>query len=500
MLEVSTLLDAENIEVALSAELSASRKLLPLSSLGQALDPHTSEAAEWLHGLLSTNWQPSIERMVAASKARHGVRPIAVWDLPSSVLYRALTSKLSDHLEAPVRSSAAWKEFQESPLQLPGRYIVAADIAACYPSIDHGELSRELTIQTGAGDVVTQIIGLLQATSGRSYGLPQQSYPSDILAEAFLGALERRLVRKGLDLARYNDDFLINCQSWSEVVRTIEVLSEETRAVGLLLNDAKVLTYRRSTYQERLARVETLRETIAAEAEIDLAQILEDYDDAVVIKADQEEVDRLTAVKVLERWRRIAGGGHVADRNRVEYAAVLRLLPVAFQELSKTAEDSEAALNISRRLLRYEQTITPAVCDFYTSRTDESPLLATLDKLLTRRTYLTGWQTWWLQQPLARLDLSAQPGASRRARWLRAAYDEADRSPVLRAHTARTMARHHLIRPDQLLTLYDRSSAVERPVVVEAMALSKPPGNLAKAVTGDNKLYKWIFDWATQHA
>lgn len=349
MHQVSALLDVTDIEGSLSAELSASRKLLPVSSHRQALQPHLLEASEWLHGLLSANWQPSAERLVAASKARHGVRPIAVWDLPSAVLYRGLADKLSDRLPAPTRSSAAWKEFQESPLQRSGRYIVASDISACYQMIDHGELSRELIIQTGAGDVVAEIVGLLQAASGRSYGLPQQSFPSDLLAEAFLAALERRVVRKGLDLTRYNDDFLINCKSWSDVVRTIEILSEEARTVGLLLNDAKVLTYRRSTYQERLASVETLRNEIAAEAEIDLIRISEDYDGAEMVEAEQDAVDRLTAVRVLERWQRIAGRGHVGDSKRAEYAALLRLLPVALHELSKTAEDSDAALDISRK-------------------------------------------------------------------------------------------------------------------------------------------------------
>lgn len=501
MQEISNLLSLEEVEAALTAELTTTRKLLPTPSHLQALQPHLSQASAWLYGLLSTNWQPSSERLVAVSKARHGVRPVAVWDLASTVLYRALSNKLSDQLPTPIRSSAAWKEFQEGPLKRPGRYVVAADIAACYQMIDHGELSRELTIQSGAGEVVAQIVSLLRATSGRAYGLPQQSVPSDLLAESFLAALERRILRKGLDLTRYNDDFLINCNSWSDVVRTIEILSEEARSIGLLLNDSKVLTYRRATYEDRLARAEALRIDIAADAEIDLIQVLETYDGTPeMVEPEQEEVDRLTAVRVLERWERTAGRGQVSDSKRAEYAALLRLLPVALHELSKAPDDAPGALDISRKLLRYEQTITPSVCEFYSSRGVDTPLLETLDKLLTRRTYLTGWQAWWLQQPLARLDLTADPGAKRRVTWLRSAYSDASRSPVLRAHAAKTMARHGLITAEELLTLYDRSSAVERPVVVEAMALVKPAKNLQNAVTGDNKLHKWIFDWAIQHA
>jgi hypothetical protein len=127
-------------------------------------------------------------------------------------------------------------------------------------------------------------------------------------------------------------------------------------------------------------------------------------------------------------------------------------------------------------------------------------LLSTLDTLLTRRIYLTGWQTWWLQQPLARLDLTAGTGARRRTAWLKSAYSDSSRSPVLRSHAAKTTARHQLITAEELLALYDRSSAVERLTVIEAMAFVKPSANLENAVTGDNRLHEWIFDWAIQHA
>jgi RNA-directed DNA polymerase len=151
-------------------------------------------------------------------------------------------------------------------------------------------------------------------------------------------------------------------------------------------------------------------------------------------------------------------------------------------------------------LLRYEQTITPAVCDFLTSRHDDAALLGAFDKLLRRNIYLIGWQAWWLQQPLARLNLTTGAGCQRRTKWLGDLFADARRSPVLRAHAAKTLARHGLVTTDALLRVYDWSSSVERPIIVEAMAFLKPAKDVRNAITGDNKLHEWIFDWALQHA
>lgn len=501
MRNLADVLDQGEISASVQTELTTSRRLLPTSTHHLALVGRLEEVSEWVGGSLSSEWHPSHEQVVAASKARHGVRPIAVWDLRSAVVYRALTNRLALKLPPLVRSGSAWTQFQREPLDRPGKYIVSADIAACYQMLDHGELSRELTVQTGEGRTVEHIIELVQAVSGRSYGIPQQSLPSDVLAEVFLAALERRILRKGLDITRYNDDFRVNCESWSEVVRAIETLSEEARSMGLLLNDSKVLTYKRVTYEGKLNKADALREEIANDAELDLTDYLETYDgDFEEITPEQTAIDQLAAVRVLERWQSVAGRGQVRDSKRAEHAALVQLVPVALRELGKSSIDAPKALDISMNLLRFEQTTTPGVCEFFTGRQDDAALLASFDKLLARDVYLTGWQAWWLQQPLARLDLTTGKGSRRRTEWLEDLFKDAQRSPVLRANAAKTMARHKLITVETLLRVYDRSSAVERPVVVEAMALLKPGKAVRAAVTGDSKLEEWAFDWALQNA
>jgi retron-type reverse transcriptase len=149
-----------------------------------------------------------------------------VWDLPSRLLYRALVARIEDVLPKLNRGCEYWRAFQRLPLEQDGRYVLTADIAACYQYIDHELLSEELRVRGGDQRVVDALAALLSATGGRSYGLPQQSRASDGLAEAFLDRLERALMRRGLRAFRHNDDFRFVCRSWSEVIRAVEVLSE----------------------------------------------------------------------------------------------------------------------------------------------------------------------------------------------------------------------------------------------------------------------------------
>jgi RNA-directed DNA polymerase len=128
-------------------------------------------------------------------------------------------------------------------------------------------------------------------------------------------------------------------------------------------------------------------------------------------------------------------------------------------------------------------------------------VLDAFDGLLKSRSYLNGWQTWWLQQPVARLaGFASGAGAKRRLAWARAALTSAEHTPVLRAEGARTLARHRRIDLDEVLGIYDRSSNIVRPVLAAGVALLKPTAAVRKAVTGDSQLNGWVYDWADLHA
>lgn len=496
---LAALLSPESVRAAVDAELDAPPRQLPSSSIHPALQSRRDEVAAWAHSRLQGVFVPTPEDTVAVSKAGHGVRPVAVWDLPSRLAYSALTDLLRPELPPVDRSRSAWTAFQRAPAETDAKYIVSSDIAACYQFIDHALLASELLTQAGNPSVVGAVTDLLRETGGRTYGLPQQSAASDLLAETFLRRLERALVRRGLSVFRYNDDFRFACQSWSEVVRSVEVLAEEARAVGLTVNDLKTVTWSAAKYTASLDRAQALREEIAAEAELDLTRYDAAYDGTILVEPpDKDDVDVLAAVRVLERWNRIAGRGRTAQSRRPEHRAVVELLPAALKTLEAEPGTDPDVLALCMKILRFEQTATPAVATYLITRPDHAAVLTAFDGLLRKKAYLNGWQAWWLQQPVAGLSgFATGPGAKTRRAWAQDTLVAAQHSPVLRAHAALTLARHQLVNATTLLPIYDRTSAALQPVLAAAIALCKPTTDIATAVSGDSVLHKWTYDWAS---
>ncbi|MCW2674656.1 MAG: hypothetical protein JWP14_3245 [Frankiales bacterium] len=492
------LFSEDDLRNAVDAELDSPPKQLPPSSVNPALVARREELAEWAHGRLQSTFYPTREEIVAVSKAGHGVRPVALWDMPSRLAYWALCDRLRPGLPPVDRSRAAWKDFQRAPIDTGISYIVSADIASCYQFIDHELLASELSVQSGDANAVDAVVELLREVAGRRYGIPQQSVASDVIAEAFLSRLERKLVRRRLRVSRYNDDFRFACKTWSEVVRAIEVFAEEARTMGFTVNDQKTLTWGAAKYERSLDEADQLREEIAAEAELDLTTFGEDYDGFVVLdEPDSEDVDLLTSVRVLERWDKVAGRRRVAASRRAEHRAIVDLLPAALKTLEKAPGTDSNIVDLCMKLLRFERTTTPAVAAYLTTRDDEAVLLASFDKLLKAKAYLNGWQVWWLQQPLSRQPgFASGVGGKARIAWARQALMSAEHTPVLQAHAAMTLARHKLVTATELLPLFDRASETVQPVLTAALAWTKPGPKLAAAITGDSLLNRWTYDWA----
>jgi hypothetical protein len=67
-----------DIETAMNETLDSPPRLLPTDSSFPALSCRRQEVARWVFGHITGRWMPTPERIVAVSKGRHGVRPVAV--------------------------------------------------------------------------------------------------------------------------------------------------------------------------------------------------------------------------------------------------------------------------------------------------------------------------------------------------------------------------------------------------------------------------------------
>jgi hypothetical protein len=95
--------------------------------------------------------------------------------------------------------------------------------------------SVESTIPTQLDRFLSKLAG------GRSFGLPVGGQMSRILAEVFLGSIDRRLSDAGLVWRRYVDDFTLIAANQAEAYEALSILAHSLSNYGLSLNRTKTI-------------------------------------------------------------------------------------------------------------------------------------------------------------------------------------------------------------------------------------------------------------------
>ncbi len=125
-----------------------------------------------------------------------------------------------------------WKEIQNGH-----EWIVDADLRDFFGSVDHEKLLTLIAQQVADGRVLRLIRAMLKAGSygkGRLFpserGTPQGSVVSPLLSNILLTPFDREMRRKGYQLTRFADDWVVTCQSATEARAAIDaalrILSE----------------------------------------------------------------------------------------------------------------------------------------------------------------------------------------------------------------------------------------------------------------------------------
>lgn len=274
-LEVSQSLRTRlDIAAAIDAEIAYVPPYLPPTMLVQALGGHVEELKQLLEGHYRQTFQLEEAEVIQVSKKGTGLRPVTAVDFPSRVLYRALTGLVEPGLPELDRTFERKQELERVPLADPeSTYVVLSDVAAFYDGVDHGRLVQELVAQTGEGEVADAIANLLGALMGRRFGLPQVLYPSDLLSDVFIDVAERDLLRAGLAVTRYNDDFWIAAKTWPEAQEALAALSRAIRDLGLTLNEVKTFPLLRDRYEAWLNLPEERWAQINENVQLDLRDV-----------------------------------------------------------------------------------------------------------------------------------------------------------------------------------------------------------------------------------
>jgi group II intron reverse transcriptase/maturase len=134
-----------------------------------------------------------------------------------------------------------WKEIQD------GReWIVDADLKDFFGSVDHDKLLTLVAQRVADGRVLRLIETMLKAGSyGRGQlfpterGTPQGGIISPLLSNILLTPFDREMRRKGYQLTRYADDWVITCKSAREARAALNDALRILERLGVQLNSQK---------------------------------------------------------------------------------------------------------------------------------------------------------------------------------------------------------------------------------------------------------------------
>ncbi len=221
------------------------------AQLGQQLDRLQSELKEDVY-------RPRPVRQVQIPKAgKPGeFRTLGIPTIYDRVCQQALLNRLEPIFE-PVFDDAnfgyrrgrstkdamrkVWKEIKS------GReWIVDADLKDFFGSVDHAKLLTLVAQRIADGRVLRRIEAMLKAGSygqGRLFpterGTPQGGVVSPLLSNILLTPFDREMRRKGFQLTRYADDWVVTCESAAEARAAVAAALRILNELGVQLHPQK---------------------------------------------------------------------------------------------------------------------------------------------------------------------------------------------------------------------------------------------------------------------
>lgn len=125
-------------------------------------------------------------------------------------------------------------------------WTVDADLKSYFDTIPHDLLVERVEEKVSDGAVIAMLKGYLKQDVMEAMkrwtpegGTPQGAIISPMLSNIYLDPLDREMVRCGIEMVRYADDFVILCQSQAKAEAALELVRQWTAAAGLQLHPDK---------------------------------------------------------------------------------------------------------------------------------------------------------------------------------------------------------------------------------------------------------------------
>jgi hypothetical protein len=253
--------------------------VFPLSFEYKAIKHDWTNLRKWLRNQNILEWKVRPHRTLLSPKAKFGFRVITQLDPLDFLIFAATIREIASDIEENRISIDKNVVFSyrvsikpDGNIFIPNvgydsflyqakillqddsiRFVATTDIADFYLRIYHHRLENALQNATSRQSHVRAIMRLLAGWNGtETFGIPVGNAPSRLLAEINLSDVDEALLANGVRFVRYNDDYRIFTQTYSEAYRHLAFLADFLyRIHGLTLQPQKTTILDRETFIRR---------------------------------------------------------------------------------------------------------------------------------------------------------------------------------------------------------------------------------------------------------